>query len=108
MATTVTVQSLSHPASRIRIIPQRDPYPRLVSFGQTLWGKAALLAAFAGALIVNQPEPRIWIPVTLIVAVMSFLPQYRRPLLSLAAVYWILYGFWMGRALLRQIAQAER
>lgn len=71
----------------MKIIPQIDTYPRLVTACETPGGKVALLAAFAVALLLNGVG--IWLELTLVAGVLSFLPEHREILLSLAALYWV-------------------
>jgi len=89
------------------IVPQIDTYPGLVTFGQTAWGKLGLVAAFGGALKLNGVAE--WIELTAIVAVITFLPQYRRGLVSVATLYWLaMHHSWLNRELVARIASMER
>ena len=90
----------------IKIVPQLDTYPRLVSFGQTALGKAALLGIFAGGLLVNRLD--LWIEITVIVAVMAYFPARRRLLTSMAGLYWLFFhSTWLNWTFLRALAKAE-
>jgi Ca2+/Na+ antiporter len=90
----------------MNIIPQVDTYPRVVSFCQTTAGKAATLAAFAATLILNRVGP--WIALTMVAAVITFFPARRRLMLSLGALYWLIFDHgWLRVDITRQIAKAE-
>ncbi|MBZ5634716.1 MAG: hypothetical protein LAO55_16460 [Acidobacteriia bacterium] len=89
----------------MRIVPQLDAYPRLVSFGQTALGKAVLLGAFAGGLFFNRLDS--WIEITAAVAAMTYFPARRRRLVSMAALYWLVFhSTWLNWAFLRELATA--
>src|ERR1035438_5376254 len=91
---------------RMKIIPQIDTYPRLVSFCQTPVGKLVLLAAFAGTLVLN--ELGSWLMVSAIAAAIAFLPQHRRLLLTLGALYRLIFHHtWLNRDFMRAIANTE-
>jgi hypothetical protein len=90
----------------MKIVPQIDSYPRLVSFGQTALGKAVLIGAFAGGLFVNRLDS--WIEITAAIAVMAYFPARRRLLASMAALYWLFFhSTWLDWAFLRALAKAE-
>jgi len=71
-----------------RIIPAIDQSPRLVQLAQHAGGKVLLLAVFAFGLYLHGS--RWWPELVLILAAMSFWPQFRRPLLTAATIYWLL------------------
>ncbi|HLJ17741.1 MAG TPA: hypothetical protein VKV15_24810 [Bryobacteraceae bacterium] len=71
----------------MKIIPPIDTYPGVVRFCETRWGKVALLLAFAIILLINGVS--YWTELTLLAGVLSFLPEHREILLSLAALYWL-------------------
>ncbi|MGA3017520.1 MAG: hypothetical protein ABSF62_10410 [Bryobacteraceae bacterium] len=90
----------------MKIVPQLDTYPRLVSFGQTALGKAALLGAFAWWLLVNRLNT--WIEITVAVALMAYFPARRRLLASIGALYWLFFhSTWLNWTFLRELAKAE-
>jgi hypothetical protein len=72
----------------MKIIPPIDTYPRLIRFCETRWGKVALLLVFAITLLINGVS--FWPELTVLAGVLSFLPEHRGILLSLAALYWLL------------------
>jgi hypothetical protein len=74
--------------TRIRIIPAIDQSPVLVQLAQHAGGKVLLLAVFAFGLYLHGS--RSWQELVLILAAMSFWPQFRRPLLTAATIYWLL------------------
>jgi hypothetical protein len=90
----------------IKIVPQLDTYPRLLSFGQTRPGKAVLLAAFAIGLFAVRADS--WIELTAVIALMTYFPARRRLLLSIATLYWLFFhSAWLNWDLLRSMAKAE-
>lgn len=68
-----------------RIIPPVDTYPAVVSFAQTLPGKAMLLILFGVGLKLSLPE---WKGMTLWLALITILPQRRRLLVTLGMLQW--------------------
>ncbi len=74
--------------TRFRIIPAIDQSPMMVQLAQRAGGKVLLLAVFAFGLYLHGS--RWWPELVLILAAMSFLPQFRRPLLTAATIYWLL------------------
>src|SRR5437868_1895664 len=90
----------------MRVIPQLDAYPRLITLVQTPIGKISAITAFAFLLLLNG-EP-LCLELTAIVAVLSFFPKYRRPLISAATLYWLLVDQnWIRQGLIRKVASAE-
>jgi len=73
--------------TRIRIIPAIDQSPVLVQLAQHAGGKVLLLAVFAFGLYLHGS--RFWPELVLILAAMSFWPQFRRPLLTAGTLYWL-------------------
>jgi hypothetical protein len=79
----------------MKIIPQIDTYPRLVTFGESPLGKLVLLAGFAAALKIDGLHG--WPELTLVTGILSFLPKHRTILTSLAAVLWLfLHNSWIN------------
>ena len=74
--------------TRFRLIPAIDQSPVLVQLAQHAGGKVLLLAVFALGLHLHGS--RWWPELVLILAAMSFWPQFRRPLLTAATLYWLL------------------
>jgi len=89
----------------MKIVPQLDTYPRLVSFGQTTLGKVALTGVFAVGLFVNHMDS--WIEMTVAVALVAYFPARRRLLVSVAALYLLLFhSTWLNWEFLRNAAKA--
>lgn len=90
----------------MKIVPQIDTDPELVSFGQTAAGKAALIGVFALGLLVNRLH--LWIEMTVAIALMTYFPAMRRLLVSGAALYWLIFhSTWLNWTFLRALARAE-
>jgi len=90
----------------IKIVPQLDKYPQLVSFCQTALGKAVLLVAFAAGLVANHVSS--WIEMTVVTALMVLFPARRRLLVSVAGLYWLLFhSTWLNWTFLRDMAKTE-
>ncbi|MFT5770280.1 MAG: hypothetical protein ACI9H8_002266 [Lysobacterales bacterium] len=71
----------------ITLIPPLDRYTRVVTFSQTATGRVALIAVFAAGLMMH--ERNWWPEVSVILLLMSFLPDYRRQLLLAGTLYWL-------------------
>lgn len=69
--------------ANFRLIPRIDAYPVVVNFAQTIPGKVLLLALFALGLRFATGD---WIPLSLCLAVMTFVPSRRRVLLTAATL----------------------
>ena len=91
--------------TRIRIIPAIDESPVLVQLAQHAGGKALLLAVFAFGLHLH--DSRSWQELVLILAAMSFWPQYRRPLLTAGTLYWLSQHTNLKWGLLRNVFDAK-
>jgi hypothetical protein len=90
----------------IKIVPQLDKYPKLVSFGQTAVGQAALLGAFAAGLVANHVS--MWIEMTVAMALIVLFPARRRLLVSVAGMYWLFFhSTWLNWTFLRAMAKSE-
>jgi hypothetical protein len=88
----------------MKIVPQFDTYPRLVTFGQTALGKAVLAVAFAAGLAANGLDS--WLATGLAVALVAYFPARRRLLLSIAALCWLVYRpTWINWDFLRGLAR---
>ena len=71
----------------ITLIPPLDRHERVVAFAQTAAGRIILIAVFAAGLALHG---RGWWPeVSVILLLMSFLPDYRRQLLLAGTLYWL-------------------
>jgi hypothetical protein len=88
-ATVVTagVDSLRPPArtwADFRLIPRIETFPSVVAFAQTATGKALLLAAFSLAFRFFVPNLIPVLHLALPLALITFLPEYRRFVLAVA------------------------
>ncbi len=79
---------------KFTIIPRLDESPKLVAQAQTASGKIALVAMAVCLIGWRSPRPVVFL---IAVALVSFLPAYRRLVLAAASAYWI-----MASGLLRQ------
>jgi hypothetical protein len=73
----------------LRIIPQLDTYPRLVTFVQTPPGKIGLLAAFALLLTFSNSAGSV-LGLSLILTAITFFPKWRRMLVTVGTLAWLL------------------
>lgn len=69
--------------ANFRIIPRIETYPSVVRFAQTIPGKLSLLAFFALGTRFSIED---WIPLSVALAVITFLPARRRILVTVATV----------------------
>ena len=67
--------------STFRLIPALDTYPEVVDFAQKLPGKVLLLAVFSAGLSFRINN---WLHLSVFLAAMTFLPQFRPVLLTIA------------------------
>jgi len=72
----------------IRVIPAIDQWPVLVRLSQHASGKVLLLMVFAFGLHLHDSNGLL--QMILILAAMSFWPQFRRPLLTVGTIYWLI------------------
>jgi hypothetical protein len=85
------------------IIPRLDENPKLVAQAQTTEGKLVVIAMAVCLLIWRKPMPIVFL---VAVALVSFLPAYRRMVLAAASLYWILTSGLLNQAIIRQMAAA--
>src|SRR5271167_2617596 len=88
-ATTLTIPQQASPMPdrrKFTIIPRLDENPKLVAQAQTAGGKAAVLAMAVCLLGWRSPRPIVFL---VAVALVTFLPAYRRGVLAAAGLYWI-------------------
>ncbi len=74
--------------SRFRIIPPIETYPGLVRFTQTYAGKVCLISGFALALALHRKS--CFPETTAILAMMTFFPNHRKPLLLAGTLLWLI------------------
>jgi Ca2+/Na+ antiporter len=78
----------------------------LVALVQTPVGKIAAITVFTFLLLLNGEAS--YLELAVILALLSFFPGYRRPLISLATLYWLLvHPNWIREGLIRKVAAAE-
>lgn len=68
-----------------RLIPRIETYPAVVSFAQTILGKASILAIFSIGLGYTKEH---WRPVVIVLALITAFPKYRRILVTLGTLMW--------------------
>lgn len=66
-----------------RLIPQLDTYPKVVDFAETAPGKIVMLAVFAAGLASYTNN---WLSISIFLTAMTFLPQFRAILLTVATL----------------------
>jgi hypothetical protein len=69
--------------ANFRIIPRIETYPFVLNFAQKFAGKLLILALFAGGLSFATPQ---WIPLSLCLAMITFVPVRRRILVTVATL----------------------
>src|SRR5258708_35385337 len=79
--------------ANFRLIPRIGAYCAVVSFRQALPGKLALLAVFALGLAYNH---RHWGPLVFCLALITFLPDRRRILLTVSTLVFTFLVPWSG------------
>lgn len=73
--------------TQFRIVPQLDRYPNIVRMAQTIPGKFLLLTTF-GCLAWLNIHP-FQIEIIAAAGLISYLPRYRRALLTTTSIYWV-------------------
>ncbi len=90
----------------MKLIPQIDTYPGLISFAQKPSGKLVCLAVFAAGLFLLRAT--LWLELTVVLVLMTFLPQYRRICLTLGTLYWLIsHPAWVRWDVIRTVARRE-
>ncbi|MDP2106997.1 MAG: hypothetical protein Q8J76_13460, partial [Desulfobulbaceae bacterium] len=75
-----------------RIIPPIDTYPSCVDLAQKITGKVLMIVVFSFGLFLHTST---WFYTSSVIAVMTFLPQFRPLLLVVAAFGGLLRGRWL-------------
>ncbi len=89
----------------ITLIPPLDRFERVVTFSQTAAGRIVLIGVFAAGLTLHG---RNWWPeVSIILLLMSFAPDYRRPLLLAGTMYWLWQHTPFNWSLIQNLARNE-
>jgi hypothetical protein len=90
----------------LKIVPQLDTWPELIEWTQTPLGRIGSATAFSCLLLLNGVP--LFLELGTIAGILSFLPAYRRPLVSAAALYWlIVHHTWVRIDLVRRVASVE-
>jgi hypothetical protein len=76
--------------SDFRLIPRIETFPRVVSFAQTTLGRITILAAFGLGLRYFSPNLLSAMPFTLLLALMTFMPERRRFILAIVTILAVL------------------
>ena len=82
-------QSLRNRLAEFRLIPRLETFPRMVSFAQTSLGRITMLAAFGLGLCYFFPSPLLGLSFTLMLAFMTFMPEYRRFILAVTPIVFV-------------------
>ncbi len=72
--------------AEFRLIPRIESFPRVVSFAQTPLGKVVLLAAFGFGMRYFLPDLPSVLTLMLPIALITFMPEYRRFVLSVSLI----------------------
>ena len=102
--TTLTTPRLASPIPARRkftIIPRLDENPKLVAQAQTVSGKVAVVAMAVCLLGWRTPRPIVFL---VAVALVTFLPAYRRIVLAAAGLYWIVMSGLLKQDLVGEVA----
>jgi len=91
---------LSGRLANFRLIPRLETYPKVVAFAQTAPGKVAILAAFALGQRYFLPAFSSTLPLTLIFSLITFMPEYRRFILAIAPIIFLVLETYRDPALL--------
>jgi hypothetical protein len=83
-----------------RLIPRIETFPVVVSFAQTSFGKAALIAAFGLGMRFFLPDLTSGLPLILALALMTFMPEYRRFILAITPITLVLVQYFQVPILL--------
>lgn len=81
--------SFSDRLAKFRLIPRLETYPRVVAFAQTAPGKVIMLAAFALGLRYFFHDLSSTLPLTFIFALITFMPEYRRFILAVTPILFV-------------------
>ena len=76
-----------------RLIPALNTYPKVVALAQTIPGKVVVLGVYAFGLSLHSGN---WLPISIMLTVLTFLPRYRAPLLVCATFIALYLGGWLN------------
>jgi hypothetical protein len=102
--TTLTTPRLAGPMPARRkftIIPRLDENPKLIAQAQTVTGKVAVIAIAVCLLAWRNPRPIVFL---VAVALVTFLPAYRRMVLAGAGLYWLVTSGLLKQDLMGEVA----
>jgi hypothetical protein len=103
-ALTPPQQARAKPARRkFTIIPRLDENPKIVAQAQTVAGKVAVIGLAVCLLAWRSPRPVVFL---VAVALVTFLPAYRRMVLAAAGLYWIVTSGLLKQDLMGDVAAA--
>ena len=103
--TTLTTPQLAAPMPvrrKFTIIPRLEESPKLVAQAQTVTGKVAVVALAVCLLAWRSPRPIVFL---VAVALVTFLPAYRRMVLAAAGLYWIVTSGLLKQDLISEVAE---
>jgi hypothetical protein len=86
---------------KFTVIPRLDENPKIIAQAQTISGKVALVALSAVLLGWRTPRPVVFL---IAVALVTFLPAYRRVVLAAAGCYWIVTSGLLKQDLIGEVA----
>jgi hypothetical protein len=99
---TTPLHTGTMPARRkFTIIPRLDENPKIVAQAQTTAGKITVIAMAVCLLGWRKPTPIVFL---VAVALVAFLPAYRRMVLAAASLYWILTSGLLNQGITGQVA----
>ena len=88
-----------------RLIPSFEKMPAVVRLAQTVPGKLTMLAIFAGMFRLQSDG---WLAMSALILPITFLPEYRRILITCGTVYWLLFhSAWCDWTMVRKIAERD-
>jgi hypothetical protein len=103
-ALTTPQQACPAPVRRkFTIIPRLDENPKIVAQAQTVGGKLAVIGLAVCLLGWRSPRPIVFLAA---VALVTFLPAYRRVALGAAGLYWLVTSGLLKQDLMGEVAAA--
>jgi len=86
---------------KFAIIPRLEENPKLVARAQTTMGKVAMVGLAGSLLVWRSPTPTVFL---VAVALVTFLPAYRRMALFAAGLYWMVASGLLKQDLVGEVA----
>ena len=88
-----------------KLIPSFETMPTCVRLAQTVPGKVAMLAIFAGIYRLHSES---WLAMSTLILAVTFQPGYRRVLVACGTLYWLLFhSSWCDWNMVRKVAERE-